>query len=404
MISRTVKRLPAFAAILLLGGFPAAFGQEVERLKDGVALTLGERRLEVRVCREDVVRVAYASPGPFFTRESLVTVAGACRPTEFEVQTGGDAVALTTKRLTARVALASGAVTFLDREGRTLLAEKKGGGKSMVPAQVMGETTSHVQAEFEPSPGEALYGLGAHQNGLMDYAGRDVDLFQLNIVDVVPFLASSRGYGLLWDNTSHTRFGDLREPVHVPARNLYDAKGRPGGLTGTYRQGDCTTGTVVATRLDPQIAFGAPEDRPAISAIHNAVQATNQKVHPKLKPGDACVVWEGQLESEAAGDYDLATFANNGIRLWFDGKLVVDTWRQGWLPWWDEVRLSSARGSGTRSASSGAATRTKGRCGSSGRHHRGAPTRRSGPRWATASTTSSSTAPTSTTSFPATVS
>ena len=339
MISRTVKRLPAWSAILLLGGIPAAFGQEVQRLKDGVALTLGERRLEVRVCREDVVRVAYAPPGRFFTRESLVTVADACRPTEFEVQTGGDAVALTTKRLTARVALPSGAVTFLDREGRTLLAEKKGGGKSMVPAQVMGETTSHVQAEFEPSPGEALYGLGAHQNGLMDYAGRDVDLFQLNIVDVVPFLASSRGYGLLWDNTSHTRFGDLREPVHVPARNLYDAKGRPGGLTGTYRQGDCTTGTVVATRLDPQIAFGAPEDRPAISAIHNAVQATNQKVHPKLKPGDACVVWEGQLESEAAGDYDLATFANNGIRLWFDGKLVVDTWRQGWLPWWDEVRL-----------------------------------------------------------------
>ena len=72
----------------------------------------------------------------------------------------------------------------------------------------------------------------------MNYAGRDVDLYQHNIVDVVPFLVSSRGYGLLWDNTSHTKFGDLREPVHVPAANLFDAEGRPGGLTGTYRQGE----------------------------------------------------------------------------------------------------------------------------------------------------------------------
>jgi alpha-D-xyloside xylohydrolase len=96
---------------------------------------------------------------------------------------------------------------------------------------------------------------------------------------------------------------------------------------------------VVATRLDGPIAFGAPEDRPAISEVHNAPQVANPQLHPKLEPGDACVTWEGQLESEAAGEYDLATFANNGVRLWLDGTLLVDTWRQGWLPWWDVSRV-----------------------------------------------------------------
>ena len=38
-------------------------------------------------------------------------------------------------------------------QGRTLLAEKTGGGKTLTPAQVMGETTFHVQAEFEPQAG-----------------------------------------------------------------------------------------------------------------------------------------------------------------------------------------------------------------------------------------------------------
>jgi alpha-D-xyloside xylohydrolase len=311
-----------------------------ERLPDGVAVPVGGRRLEVKACRDDIVRVLFAPPGAFFARTSLAVVPGACRPTDFELQAGGDAVAMVTRRMVARIALPSGEVAFFDRDGRPLLAEKRGGGKTLAPAQVMGEATHHVQAEFEPAAGEAFYGLGAHQHGLMNYAGRDVDMFQSNTVDVVPFLTSSRGYGLLWDNTSHTRFGDLGRPVPVPAARLFDATGRPGGLTGTYRQGDCAAGTVVGTRVDAAIAFGAPEDRPPVTELHQAAQATNPQVHPDLTPGDACVVWEGHIESEAAGDYDLTTFSSNGVRLWLDGKLRVDNWRQAWLPWWDEVRLA----------------------------------------------------------------
>ena len=67
-------------------------------------------------------------------------------PTPFEVKTGSGGLDVTTKRLTARIALPSGAVSFLDREGRVLLAEKAGGGRSLVPARVMEEETFHVQA------------------------------------------------------------------------------------------------------------------------------------------------------------------------------------------------------------------------------------------------------------------
>jgi alpha-D-xyloside xylohydrolase len=332
----------ALGAIAKERGHAAAPGADplFERLADGVALAVGERRLEVRVCREDVIRVLYAPPGGFFARRSLVTVDGACGRTPFEVQTGAEAVAVITPRLVARIALPGGALTFLDRDGRTLLAEREGGGKSLVPASVMGEATHHVRAEFEPAAGEAFYGLGAHQHGLMNYAGRDVDLYQSNTVDVVPFLVSSRGYGLLWDNTSHTRFGRLEPPVHVPAARLVGADGRPGGLTGTYRQGGCADGQVVATRRDGPIAFGAPEDRPPLTEIHQAAQATNPQVHPALAPGEACIVWEGALESEAAGEYDLATFSSNGVRVWLGGQLVIDNWRQAWLPWWDEARVA----------------------------------------------------------------
>jgi alpha-D-xyloside xylohydrolase len=333
-----VARLAEAGAVVLLAVAPARAA--TERLADGVAVAVGANRLEVRACREDVIRVAYAPPGPFFARKSLIMVPTACTPTTIGVQETEGAVTLSTKKLSARIALPGGAVTFLDAQGRTLLAEKAGGGKTLAPAEVMGEKTAHVQAEFEPLAGEAYYGLGAHQNGWMNYAGRDVDMYQHNIIDVVPFLASSRGYGLLWDNTSHTRFGDTRAPVHVPAANLVDAAGKPGGLTGTYRQGTCAAGTVVETRVDAQVAFGAPEDRPVITEVHNQPQATAEQVNPKLKAGDVCVTWEGHILSDAAGPYDLSTFANDGVELWIDGRQVIRTWRQAWLPWWDTVRFN----------------------------------------------------------------
>jgi alpha-D-xyloside xylohydrolase len=334
------SRKGPFLFILLFLVTPlVATAQVTETLKDGVAVSVGDRRLEIRVCREDIIRVLFASPGGFFARSSLSVVADACPGPAFETRTRKGVVSVSTKRLTAQVVLATGAVSFLDPAGRLLLAEKKVGGKTISVAEVMGESTFHVRAEFEPSEGEGFYGLGAHQNGLMNYAGRDVDLYQLNTVDVVPFLTSSRGYGVLWDNTSQTRFGDLKTPVHVPKARLYDAQGGPGGLTGTYRQGDCQTGAVVGTRVDPQIAFGAPEDRPAVSALHSAPQVSHSEIHPKLVRGPVCVTWEGHIESEGAGDYDVMTYANDGLRVWIDGKLVIENWRQGWLAWWDEVRV-----------------------------------------------------------------
>src|SRR4030095_7429881 len=103
-----------------------------------------------------------------------------------------------TKRRVVRVALPEGRLSFRDHEGRILVAEKEGGARSVEPAEVMGEKAAHVQAEFEHYSGEAFYGLGAHQNGLMSYADRDVDMYQLKTVHLVPFLVSRRAYGAVW--------------------------------------------------------------------------------------------------------------------------------------------------------------------------------------------------------------
>ena len=44
----------------------------------------------------------------------------------------------------------------------------------------------------------------------MNYRGRTVNLVQANTEAVTPFLISTQGYGILWDNTSKTVFDDAQ--------------------------------------------------------------------------------------------------------------------------------------------------------------------------------------------------
>jgi alpha-D-xyloside xylohydrolase len=57
-----------------------------------------------------------------------------------------------------------------------------------------------LEQRFRAYPGERLYGLGQHTHGLLDQKGAVVDLTQRNAEVSIPFLLSSRGYGLLWNS------------------------------------------------------------------------------------------------------------------------------------------------------------------------------------------------------------
>jgi alpha-D-xyloside xylohydrolase len=55
---------------------------------------------------------------------------------------------------------------------------------------------------------EALYGLGQHQSGVWNYRGESVDISQDNTNIAVPFLVSSKGYGIYWNNDSRSKFNN----------------------------------------------------------------------------------------------------------------------------------------------------------------------------------------------------
>jgi alpha-D-xyloside xylohydrolase len=292
---------------------------------------VGEGYLKLEVCADDVVRVAYAKDQAFFARKSLAAQPKHCDGAQFEVNEAAGTATLATSKLRARIDLATGRIAFLDSSGAPVLEEK---GRTLMAATVQGEDTQHVRQEWLPHADEALYGLGENHLGLLNLKGYDLDLWQHNGTIVIPFLVSSRGWGVLWDNTSFTRFGDLRELAPIPAERLFDASGKRGGLTGSYYRG-----------ADFKHLVGERVDRAIDIALSGKEKKPNQLIFASLPEGPASVRWAGEVEPDVTGDYTFQTFSNNGIKLWIDDRLVVNHWRQGWLPWKDvaKVRLEAKR-------------------------------------------------------------
>ena len=321
-----MKKLRVISALLMVCSLMAAICQSCstapyERTQDGVIVRLDDRSdfpgqaVQLRVINERIIRVTAIARGDFPATESLMVLPEPEAKVEFTVEAGEGQVTLGTSLLSAEISLKTGEVVFTDTEGTVIVAEQEGGGRTFTPVTVRGESCYNVRQQFESPDDEALYGLGANQTSFMNLKGKNADLFQYNTLAVVPFLISNRNYGILWDNNSRTKYGDIREWSGLSALKLLDANGSEGGLTAVYA--DRRTGkNVFTTRKESEISYLFIPD---MAKFPEGYDLANGKV-----------TWEGSFEPETSGDYKFVFTSAGYGKLWIDGKLIFDRWRQAW--------------------------------------------------------------------------
>jgi len=275
------------------------------------------------VVADNIIRVLSCPEGePFRQTESLITTYKTDTSLQWQISQSDSEVVLKTRLLAATVRLSTGAVRFADLSGRLIAAEKSFGGRSFEPAVFDGKPLWRIRQTFSTMPGEAIYGLGQHQDGLVNYKGYRVDLFQNNTEVAVPFLVSSRNYGILWDNYSIGAAGDVRPYQPLSSLRLFSDKGEEGWLTATYKSN------------------GAGEVRQAASDIDYEWLGDSKRLLPaSFDAAKGSVVWEGALASGVTGLHVFRLKYAGYLKLYLDGQLMVDRWRQAWNPGTALVRV-----------------------------------------------------------------
>jgi alpha-D-xyloside xylohydrolase len=296
--------------------------------------TGAQRRVRLDVRTDRIVHVTAVDDGNLELPKSLMVVDGATPPPDVKAVRKDGAVEIDTGSIRARVSLADGTVSFTDEAGKALLAEQA---ISAWPAK-------GVSLRFNPGTDEGLFGSGQHQNAQLDLNGEDVELSQHNMDIAVPFVVSSRNYGVLWDNNGITRIGNPR-PYGLVSRDLtvFGADGKPGGFTATYSIG----GEKKLVRVENDINYQYIRDRfnwpKELLTGHEPVAGAP----PDILPNQA-VTWEGSLVSTKTGVHKFQLYGSSYFKVWVDGQLALDRWRQNWAAWYHNFEAPMTAGKALR--------------------------------------------------------
>jgi alpha-D-xyloside xylohydrolase len=277
---------------------------------DGVTLKMQPGTMKLQVFSPRVIRVRYGTGDSLPETKSFAVIGQPVR-TRWKLSETKTDIRLSTDEVEASVNRATGAIGFYDKSGKELLLEPTSGGKSLTPNRVANFDTLQSQQAFELPRDEAIYGLGQHQQGLINYHGANVRLLQENREVAVPMLVSSRGYGVLWDNPAATEVsvGAGKEEQAIPSTQFFTEDNQPGGLTARYFSGE-NFETNISTQTDAQINF-----------FWNTPPAGLPRTHFSVR-------WDGFLEAKQAGEYTLFASSDDGVRVWVDDQLLINDWSQ----------------------------------------------------------------------------
>ncbi|MFV0590305.1 MAG: TIM-barrel domain-containing protein [Draconibacterium sp.] len=309
--------------ILFISLFAFSCAQPVwEKGSDGVVIyprnpqKQSAKAIRIVPLGDEIIRVTASATTTFSTVQSL-SVLPRLIPVEYSVDEKAGKLVVATSKTHVEVSTETGAVNFYDAEGNLILQGKEDGGTHFKAMEVDGVNGYELQQVFGSSEDEALYGLGQHQAGEMNYKGKNEELFQYNTKVSIPFIMSTKNYGILWDNYSLSRFGDPRPYGQISQFKLIDAKGGEGGLTATYI--DNTENNHVFLERKEAII-----DYENLETIENFPEGFS---FDKAK-----ITWQGKLQPKESGLFHFLLYYAGYTKIWIDGQLLADKWRTAWNP------------------------------------------------------------------------
>lgn len=258
-----------------------------DAVRSGDALVLRSERGTLRLApqTESIVRVSF-SEGASCSEKTGVGIRFGGSFSGWSWKETADAVTLCLPALTLDISKAAGSITYRNADGSLLLAEAAEESRALEPFDsyrtVVDENTK-VEETVTPDgvkrvikeassvfdrklcrtrlsltfqPDERLYGLGQAEEGLLNLRGSTQYLHQANLKIAIPFLLSSKGYGLLFATGSPAVFSDTQYGSYFYTEadeqmDFYFIRGSSlDGVVGGYR-----TLTGKAAML-PRWAFG----------------------------------------------------------------------------------------------------------------------------------------------------
>ncbi len=187
--------------------------QDVQHTANGMSATVQNSQLscEITFYSPSIVRIVkYPMALETMPAKQSLSVVAQPEQTKITYKENDEELTMTTDKIRVAFDKSSGAISFADLKGNSLL--KEGKANLVLRESGMDKGAYITSQSFLLDDNEAIYGLGQTQNGQMIQRNLNRYMTQNNLDDVVPVIHSIKGYGIFWDNYSPTTFSDT---LHV---------------------------------------------------------------------------------------------------------------------------------------------------------------------------------------------
>ncbi|RCW64278.1 TIM-barrel domain-containing protein [Saliterribacillus persicus] len=209
-----------------------------EKLNNQLLIKCKTGLMKIIPYTDSIIRIRYTLENEFNEKESLFVEPNTQQNIPYSVNESDDIIVFSTSNVQIHINKNTAAFTYKDDAGRILTKEPTRGGKTLTPTEVLkpvydqnteiensqnvdgarakavptnhivDRMAYHTKLEFEWDNEEALYGLGSHEEGVLNLRGTHQYLYQQNMKSVVPVLVSTNGYGIIVDSYSLIKFHD----------------------------------------------------------------------------------------------------------------------------------------------------------------------------------------------------
>ena len=189
--------------------------------KDRLSIQLSEGVLNIIPLSDKAIRVQWEKG---MKEEREFVLINKLPVPAFKISETGTKLKLSTNAITVSFDKQTGAIDYSDNTGKIFLSEKAGSRK-LKPDTVGGQNCFVAEQSFDSPSDEYLFGLGQFQDGHYNLRNVTRKLTQVNSQIAIPFLYSSRGYGILWHQYGLTEFNPADNVVALTKKDTASGGG-----------------------------------------------------------------------------------------------------------------------------------------------------------------------------------
>ncbi|WP_066219937.1 TIM-barrel domain-containing protein [Formosa haliotis] len=203
-MTKPIQLLLCLIILSVVVSCQSKFKNQFEKNEHGLSIHKDSIRIQVEVINPSIIHVKKIKLGD--ESSALPDYVTVLKPqnVSWELKESEDLLTLRTDSLEVTIS-SDGIISYSTKANRELLSETE------ELTYIQPEGDQHKVSQGFVAGDEALYGLGQFQSGIMNWKHVPIRLQQYNQEIAIPFVVSTKGYGIYWHNYSLT---DFNSPQH----------------------------------------------------------------------------------------------------------------------------------------------------------------------------------------------